>query len=80
MTEGFTMWIRKIQEIADRENLIIKATYFTLLDYLYNYKATPETALEEYKRVDIRMTAIQSDLQEHLSKKIVPKKENDSLE
>lgn len=58
MRSEFCNWLIQLQKIATKENIIVEAQHFDMLDYFYKTGCTPEKTYSEYKGFRKRWMAI----------------------
>lgn len=59
MRSEFCQWLLEFQEVASKENIIVEARHFDVLEYYFTAKeGTLEQTLEEYKNFRKRWYAI----------------------
>lgn len=58
MRSPFAEWLDQMQHIADKEEIVVQARHYDLLDYQFKTNLTPLEAFKEYKKFLIRWNAI----------------------
>jgi len=58
MKSPFAEWLDKMQHIADKEEIIVQARHYDVLDYYFKSNETPEKALGDYKKFLVRWNAL----------------------
>lgn len=69
MRSKFCNWCIQLQKIATKENIIVEARHFDMLDYFYKTGTTPEKTYPEYKEFRKRWMELNDS-----SKKIISSK------
>jgi len=59
MRSPFAEWLDQMQHIADKENIVVQARHYDVLDHYFNFeKLSPLEAYDDYKEFLRRWNAI----------------------
>lgn len=49
MRSEFAEWLDQMQHIADKDNIVVQARHYDVLDYYFKSNKTPQQGYESYK-------------------------------